>query len=112
MRKPVYFLPLILIFLGASASADIRNPDVEGRISGIDTVGHEITVSNVLYDQVEKLGTREIRIGIDRGWINDFKLNDYVRIRLSTDKRTAVEAEKALAPEGPFTRIFTNEGLR
>src|SRR3989338_4452394 len=112
MRRLAYFLPLALVFLGASASADIRNPDVEGRISGIDTVGHEITVSNVLYDQAERLGIREIRIGLDRGRINDFKLNDYVRVRLSADKRTAVEVEKAPAPEGPFTRLFTNEGLR
>ncbi len=84
-------LALFLAGITGSAFADMSDPDVEGRIANIDTVKNIIVVSNVLTNK--NVGAREKRILVKQGMINNYKLADYVKVKLMADKKEAAMIE-------------------
>jgi hypothetical protein len=94
MRKiAVWFLAGILLAAPGVSIAEVANPDVEGRIVKIEYTRSMITVSNVLVNKTGQ-GPREKRVKLKQGMINDYKLRDYVKVKLSADGRDAVGMEK------------------
>ncbi len=98
MRKSGWmFLALFMGFSGGICFAEIADlpvsdPDVEGRIANIDYVKNEIIVNNILYKE-KKVGAREKRIKIKQGMINNYKVQDYVKIKLDEENKTAAMIE-------------------
>ena len=93
MRKFVWaIMAVFCLGLTGSAFAEMSDPDVEGRIANINTIKNEIVVNNILYKE-KKVGAREKRIKVKQGMINDYKLQDYVKVKLMADKKEAAMIE-------------------
>ena len=85
------FLVLTGVLMASGVRAEVADPDVEGRISGIHYQKGEIVVSNVLTGK--DVGAREKRIRLKPGMIGDYKIMDYVKVKLTPDKKRAAEIE-------------------
>ncbi|GEM_PF-2728792 len=86
-------LALFLVLSGGICFAEVKDlpvsdPDVEGRIANIDYGRGEIVVNNVLYKE-KKVGAREKRVRVKQGMINNYKVQDYVKIKLDEENKTA-----------------------
>ena len=98
MRKSGWMvLALFLVLSGGVCFAElsdfpVADPDVEGRISNIDYGQNEIVVSNILYKE-KNVGGREKRIKVKQGMINNYKVQDYVKVKLDEENKTAVMIE-------------------
>ena len=98
MRKSGWMV--LMLFVGLSVGVcfaevtdfPVSDPDVEGRIANIDYGQSEIVVNNILYKE-KKVGAREKRIKVKQGMINNYKVQDYVKIKLDEGHETAVMIE-------------------
>ena len=90
---------IILVFGLAIASAAyaMDKPDLEGPIVKIDTVKNVITVKNVGKDAQSK--AKEKKVLVKQGMINDYRMRDYVQIRLMKDNYEAKYIEKQPSPK-------------
>ena len=98
MKKSGWMIAaLFLVLSGGICFAEVTDfpvsdPDVEGRISNIDYGQNEIVVNNLLYKE-KKVGAREKRIKVKQGMINNYKVQDYVKVKLDEENKTAVMIE-------------------
>ena len=98
MRKSGWMIAaLFLVLSGGICFAEVTDfpvsdPDVEGRIANIDYGQSEIVVSNILYKE-KNVGGREKRVKVKQGMINNYKLQDYVKIKLDEGNETAAMIE-------------------
>ena len=93
MRKFIWAIAAVFsISLTGVSFAEISDPDVEGRIANIHTIKNEIVVNNILYKE-KNVGPREKRIKVKQGMINNYKLQDYVKVKLMADKKEAAMIE-------------------
>ncbi len=98
MRKSGWMV--LFLFVGLSGGIcfaevtdfPVSDPDVEGRIANIDYVKNEIIVNNILYKE-KKVGAREKRIKVKQGMINNYKVQDYVKIKLDEKNKIAAMIE-------------------
>ncbi|HTL71225.1 MAG TPA: hypothetical protein VL404_08055 [Candidatus Eisenbacteria bacterium] len=84
---------LAMLVFGAlvSAPAWARDPDLEGRVKKMDVTHSVITVKNELEN---KIGKREYKVLVKQGMINDYKMNDKIRVWLMADNREASRIER------------------
>ena len=88
----------LFFFLGLSMSAlAMDDPDLEGPIIKINTIKNEITVRNV--GEHAKLKNKEKKVLVKQGMINNYKMRDYVQIRLMADHYEAKMIEKTSVPK-------------
>jgi hypothetical protein len=93
MRKIIVLVFALAAFVGASLGAfAMDEPDLEGPIVKIERMKSVITIKNVGEDA--KLKVKEKRVLVKQGWINNYKIHDYVQIRLMRDNYEAKMIEK------------------
>jgi hypothetical protein len=102
LKGEVIFMPMKKIIVavlgfatvaGASLGAfAMDKPDLEGPIVKIERMKSVITIKNVGEDA--KLKVKEKRVLVKQGWINNYKIHDYVQIRLMRDNYEAKMIEK------------------
>ena len=81
----------LLLVLAACAYA-MENPDLEGWIVSIDTINSTIRVLSA-NNEGEKLAHDKV-VAVKPGWINNYKMNDYVQVKFRTDLPYALMIEK------------------
>ncbi len=93
MKKVILAVFALAAFVGASFSAfAMDEPDLEGPIVKINTPKNEITIKNVGENTRSK--NKEKRVLVKQGWINNYRMHDYVQIRLMKDNYEAKMIEK------------------
>ncbi len=93
MKK--YFITLAVCFsiTFAPRAFAMENPDLEGWIVKIDA-----TKSTIRILSANKDGEKEPHdkvVAVKPGWINGFKLDDYVQVKFRNDLRYALMIEKS-----------------
>lgn len=78
-----------LLFSASLAYAE--DPDLQGRITNINTLKGTVLVKNELDN---KIGKREYRVVLKQGMINDYKKNDKLKIWLMADRKEAKYIER------------------
>lgn len=93
MKKGFFAMLSLAAFLGAPFSAlAMDEPDLEGPIVKIERTKSVVTIKNV--GENTKLKVKEKRVLVKQGWINNYKIHDYVQIRLMKDNYEAKMIEK------------------
>ncbi|MGH7197251.1 MAG: hypothetical protein ACREH5_00705 [Candidatus Omnitrophota bacterium] len=93
MKKGILAALSLAAFIGSSFGAfAMDEPDLEGPIVKIERMKSVITVKNV--GENTKLKVKEKRVLVKQGWINNYKIHDYVQIRLMKDNYEAKMIEK------------------
>ena len=88
----------LVVFLGLSLSAfAMDEPDLEGPIVKVNTNKNEITVKNI--GQHSRSKNKEKKVLVKQGMINNYKMHDYVQIRLMADNYEAKMIEKVSTPK-------------
>ncbi len=96
MKKLSLIMLSLFAFLGLSLSAlAMDEPDLEGAIVKINTIKNEITIRND--GPNAKMKNKEKKVLVKQGMINNYKMYDYVQIRLMADRYEAKMIEKAAA---------------
>ncbi len=93
MKK--YFIPCLILFVGLAfgyKAHAMENPDLEGWIVKIDADKSMIRVLSANPEGNELQHDRSVLVKY--GWINDFKMNDYVQVKFRKDLRHALMIEK------------------
>ena len=88
-KKIVIFALGILLFASPAQAGD--DPDLEGRVTKVETTKSVLTVMNELEN---KIGKREYRILVKQGMINDYKKNDKLKVWLMADHKEAKHIER------------------
>ena len=89
----------IVLALGlviAPAVHAMDKPDLEGPIVKINMVKSVITVRNIGKDVQSK--NKEKKVLVKQGMISNYRLGDYVQIRLMQDNYEAKQIEKQATP--------------
>ena len=90
MKKGLIAFVLGLGFMSSLAWAG-NDPDLEGRVTKVETIKNVLTVKNELKNNI---GPREYRILVKQGMINDYKKNDKLKVWLMADRKEAKRIER------------------
>ena len=85
-------LVIVISLMFSHAAHAMENPDLEGWIVKIDANKSLIRVLSANAQEVELPHDRLVLVKF--GWINDFKMNDYVQVKFRKDLRHALMIEK------------------
>lgn len=91
-------LSLTLSLTASPAIARMDDPDLEGPIKKIMTTKNEIVVKNMLTDS--RVKNKEKRVLVKQGMINNYKMNDYVQVKLMADNFEAKQIDRIRPEEG------------
>ena len=98
MKKLMFFALSLFVFFGLSfGTFAMDEPDLEGPIVKINTNKNEITVKNV--GEHSRSKNKEKKVLVKQGMINNYKMHDYVQIRLMADNYEAKMIEKMATPK-------------
>lgn len=70
----------------------MKDPDLEGPVRKIDIGKNTMTIQNVLTDS--KVKNKEKKVYVKQGMIGQFKMGDYVQVRMMADNVEAKMIEK------------------
>lgn|GEM_PF-2586481 len=87
-----YYLVGLFLMLYLARAFAMENPDLEGWIVKIDTTKNTIRVLSANPDG--QMLPHDRVVAVKPGFINDFRLNDYVQVKFRTDLRYALMIEK------------------
>lgn len=91
MKKISALLMLAVFLLAGTAWADRKDPDLEGRITKIEYTKGYIVVRNELKNEI---GKREYRVLVKQGMVNNYKMNNKIKVWLMVDRKEAKMIEK------------------
>ena len=92
-KSPVFYLALFFSLMFSHLAFAMENPDLEGWIVKIDASKSLIRVLSANSAGGELPHDRLVRVKF--GWINDFKINDYVQVKFRKDLSHALMIEKS-----------------
>ena len=98
MTQKLFALLAVAAFVAAPAFARMDDPDLEGPIKKIMTTRNEIVVKNLLTDS--KVKNKEKKVLVKQGMINNYKMNDYVQVRMMADNYEAKQIDVIKPSEG------------
>lgn len=96
---------VLFSILFISRASAMENPDLEGWIVKIDTIKGTIRVLSANNDG-QKLPHDHVVV-VKPGLINDFKRNDYVKVKFRADLPYALMIEKSAPRVGPQAQAST-----
>ena len=92
MKKYLAGLTMGMLLASASCAFAMEKPDLEGWIVKIDVVKSTIRVLSA-NNEGEILAHDRV-VAVKPGWINDFKVSDYVQVKFRDDLPYALMIEK------------------
>ena len=89
LRKQI-FVALLSVFI-LSGTAWASDPDLEGRITRVDTPKEFLVIKNELDNSI---GKREYRVYLKKGMISSYMKNDKLKVWLMADHKEAARIER------------------